>query len=73
MSGEVENAPVEGEAVDALTGPAIAVACSRCGERALLRPGGLCPACVAAIGLSDDRTEYDEWRSRVEAAITAGP
>lgn len=73
MSAEVENAPVEGEPVDSLTGPAIAVACERCGERALLRPGGLCPACVAAIGLADDRSDYDAWRSRVEADITAGP
>lgn len=73
MSAEVENAPVEGEPVDDLTSPAIAVACERCGERALLRPGGLCAACVSVIGLAEDRSEYDAWRSRVEAGIAAGP
>ena len=73
MSAEVETAPVEGEPVDDVTSPAIAVACDRCGERALLRPGGLCASCVAAIGLAEDREEYQAWRSRVEANIAAGP
>ena len=73
MSAEVENAPVEGEPVDAGAGPAIAVGCERCGERTLLRPGGLCPVCVAAIGLAEDRSAYDAWRTRVEEAIAAGP
>ncbi|MDQ4118769.1 MAG: hypothetical protein M3235_17665 [Actinomycetota bacterium] len=73
MSAEVENAPVEGEPVDDVTAPAIAVACERCGERTLLRPGGLCPSCVAAIGLAEDRGEYDAWRSRVERDIASGP
>lgn len=73
MSADVENAPVEGEPVDDLTSPAIAVACSRCGERALLRPGGLCANCVAVIGLTESRDEYDAWRTRVSEAIAAGP
>jgi hypothetical protein len=73
MDAEVENAPVEGEPVVDVTSRAIALACDRCGERALLRPGGLCPACVAAIGLAEDREEYTAWRSRVEAGIAAGP
>ncbi len=73
MSAEIETAPVEGEPVDDATSPAIAVACDRCGERALLRPGGLCASCVGAIGLAEDRTEHTAWRSRVEDGIAAGP
>lgn len=52
--------------------PAVELACERCTTPALLRPGGLCADCIGVVGLASDRGEYEGWRRRVEAEVTAG-
>ena len=70
---EIVETPVEGGVVDLANTPAIVLACERCDAPALLRPGGICAGCIAAIGLADDQAEYAAWRGRVEEEIAAGP
>jgi hypothetical protein len=42
-------------------------ACVRCSKLSLLWVVGRCADCVAEMGLQDDRTEYDTWKSEVKA------
>lgn len=51
--------------------PAVIVGCERCTAPALLRPGGLCADCVAAVGLAADQSEYQAWRRRVSEEVEA--
>lgn len=60
------------EVRDRLDEPAEEKPCDRCRTPTLLRPGGLCAACVAAVGLADDQGEYTAWRRRVSDEVAAG-
>lgn len=69
---DLDTAAPTGEPVDPATCPAIRLACEQCGTPTLLRPGGLCADCVAAVGLAADTAPYWAWRDRVSDEVTAG-
>lgn len=60
---------VEGQVVDPTTSPAT---CELCSAPTLLRPVGLCAACVAATGLADDQADYVARRERVSEQVYRG-
>lgn len=68
---EIDAAPLDAAPVDPVSAPAVRLACLRCGVPTLLRPGGFCPACIAAVGLAVDRAGYVAWRRVVEAEVQA--
>ena len=41
--------------------------CVRCTRTSLLSVVGRCADCIAQLGLGDETTEYEAWKSEVQA------
>lgn len=48
------------------------VPCARCRRGSLLQIADHCADCIALIGLAEDRSEYDAWRTENHRRVVNG-